>query len=305
MVEGMVAAYAVAHDPICVNEAGADVIHKATGLSLVLANAVVAERRRGGRYLNLKDLERRVDGIGSKRASEIEHDLQFGPSDPPAWRASDIAADLRLLLQRQNYGASFEQLANALEELATSVATNPHPATRDNRMRQASAPVSLVAQQADWIGELFNDSYWPAIPTLFASAASTINVCMFHAVAGGPQHPTRKILEALIAAHQRGVAVRVLLDRDNPNDPYRSTLINASARHLLTESGVPVRQDVSNRLLHSKFIILDGHVVVIGSHNWSAGSYFNYDDLSLVIESKACAIELGSRFDRLWSDAKP
>ena len=75
---------------------------------------------------------------------------------------------------------------------------------------------------------------------------------MFHAVAGGAEHPTRKILDR--------------------RDPYNSTLINASARHLLDENGVPVRQDASNRWLHSKYQVIDDRLAVIGSHNWSAGS---------------------------------
>ena len=118
-----------------------------------------------------------------------------------------------------------------------------------------------------------------------------------------PSHPTRVLLDALIAAHNRGVAVRVLLDADRPEDPYRSSVINAAAQAYLTAAGIPVQFDSTERLLHSKYLVADGSLVILGSHNWSAGSYFVYDDLSLVIQSGELAQTLTTRFASLWQEA--
>jgi phosphatidylserine/phosphatidylglycerophosphate/cardiolipin synthase-like enzyme len=295
--------YALAHDTISINDADAEMIHSATGLSIALANAVVAERQRAGRYVNLKDFERRVDGIGPQRAAECEPNLTF--DEECSWRPKDLATDLRAILQRQPATTPQQKLAQALDEIATSAATHPHPASRDYRIRSAATSVNSESYEVAWVGELFADAYWPALPALFDSAKRTIEVCMFHAVAGGAEHPTRKILEALIRAHKRGVGVRVLLDRDNPHDPYKSTLINASARHLLKEGGVSVREDAGNRLLHSKYQVIDSKLAVVGSHNWSEGSYFEFDDLSVAIQSSEYATALRKRFDRLWDNASP
>jgi phosphatidylserine/phosphatidylglycerophosphate/cardiolipin synthase-like enzyme len=64
---------------------------------------------------------------------------------------------------------------------------------------------------------------------------------------------------------------------------------------------VTTRSDRGNRLLHSKYLVIDHELVVIGSHNWSKGSYFDFDDLSLVIQSGELAAALETRFDTLWA----
>src|SRR5204863_5482816 len=132
-------------------------------------------------------------------------------------------------------------------------------------------------------GELWSDDYWKVLPELLSSATSSIDVCMFHIALPKETHPTFGLLDALRQAHQRGVAMRVLVDSDLKTDPYRSTVINAPAKTFLRDAGIACRSDVTDRLLHSKYLILDRALVILGSHNWSAGSYFGFDDLTLVI----------------------
>jgi phosphatidylserine/phosphatidylglycerophosphate/cardiolipin synthase-like enzyme len=101
------------------------------------------------------------------------------------------------------------------------------------------------------------------------------------------------------------VAVRVLTDSDRVEDPYLSTVINGPAIAVLRGAGVPVRVDTPEALLHSKFLVIDDDLAVVGSHNWSAGSYFTFDDLSLALRSAALAAELAARFDGLWAGGVP
>jgi phosphatidylserine/phosphatidylglycerophosphate/cardiolipin synthase-like enzyme len=108
------------------------------------------------------------------------------------------------------------------------------------------------------------------------------------------------LLDKLVAAKDRGVSVRVILDRDRPTDPYRSTVINSPAKEYLEAHGVPVRWDTEEHLLHSKFVLVDGAIAVIGSHNWSVGSYAEYDEVSLALASTSFVATLLSRFDALW-----
>jgi phosphatidylserine/phosphatidylglycerophosphate/cardiolipin synthase-like enzyme len=78
-------------------------------------------------------------------------------------------------------------------------------------------------------------------------------------------------------------------------------VINSAAKAWLEAAGIECRFDESDRLLHSKFVVIDRRLVVIGSHNWSAGSYFQFDDLSVVVSSAALAAQLLERFEHLWS----
>jgi phosphatidylserine/phosphatidylglycerophosphate/cardiolipin synthase-like enzyme len=97
--------------------------------------------------------------------------------------------------------------------------------------------------------------------------------------------------------------VRVLVDQDRDEDPYRSTVINEIAVGFLRDAGVDVWRDAPATLLHSKFVLIDSDLTVIGSHNWSAGSYFQFDDMSLAIRSAATTAAQRARFDVLWAAA--
>lgn len=78
---------------------------------------------------------------------------------------------------------------------------------------------------------------------------------------------TDSIADRVIAAHDRGVAVRVLLDPDHEGNP--------DVRARLQGAGVPTRDDPSSYpYAHAKYMILDGDRAVIQSAN------FNYTSMS-------------------------
>jgi cardiolipin synthase len=124
---------------------------------------------------------------------------------------------------------------------------------------------------------------------------------MFHIALPRRDHPTLRLLDALIAAADRGLRVRVLVDRDRAADPYKSTVINAAAVNYLLDGGVTVRVDAARKLLHSKFLVIDDERTIIGSHNWSAGSYFGFDDFSVEVVSARFAAQARRRFATLWA----
>lgn len=70
---------------------------------------------------------------------------------------------------------------------------------------------------------------------------------------------------ALIAAHQRGVTVKVVLDRSQRR---RS---DSQARRLLA-AGVAVRFDADHQIFHHKFAIIDSRILITGSMNWTRAS---------------------------------
>ncbi len=64
--------------------------------------------------------------------------------------------------------------------------------------------------------------------------------------------------DALIAAHRRGVAVRVVAESDN---------LDAAEIQQLKEAGIPVLGDRREGLMHNKFVIIDRQQVWTGSMN--------------------------------------
>ena len=73
----------------------------------------------------------------------------------------------------------------------------------------------------------------------------------------------------------------------------------------LQRDRIAVRVDDSDKLLHSKVIVIDDRTVVLGSHNWTAGSYFGFDDLSFLISSEEICRQQRRRFNELWRRGEP
>ena len=285
------------------NSAGADVIAGLPEIGLVIARRIVEERLRRGPFTSLDDLDRRVAGLGAIKVRRIAALVTL--EDPAEalrsrWSADTFDADFPRLLSLQSATTPNERLAGALETLAMKCAQDPHPYTKNALPRDFAAPSIAALSPADWISVLAGESYFERLPTLFGSAQRSIDVCMFHIAFPSEQHPTGQLLEALRDAHDRGVAVRVLVDRDRTSDPYHSTVINTRAKQFFADNGIDCRYDEEDRLLHSKFLTIDDALAIIGSHNWSAGSYFDFDDVSLAVRSEMFNATLRQRFETLW-----
>jgi phosphatidylserine/phosphatidylglycerophosphate/cardiolipin synthase-like enzyme len=66
---------------------------------------------------------------------------------------------------------------------------------------------------------------------------------------------------------------------------------------------VPVRQDGNPRFLHDKIIILDNHIVISGSFNFSSNATENNDENVIIIDNPDIASLYMQEFARLWSIA--
>jgi DNA uptake protein ComE-like DNA-binding protein len=289
---------ASAQDVIAVNNATRTLLDGLPGIGPVTAGRIIDARHSGGWFRSAEELDERVEGIGPGALRDIARAVSYRA---PELFGLDHARDLdeRLRLVRSLSGSAAPLMA-VLELLIAVCARDPHPYTVQHRQRP-NTTFNPGLSAAQWIAVLANQDYQPGVRAIFDSAVQSIDVCMFHIALGGPEHPTRALIDSLIAANERGIAVRVIVDRDRPTDPYLSTVINTPARDFLNARGVSVRWDPLQRLLHSKFLVVDARVAVIGSHNWSAGSFFDYDDVSLAIEASGLVDALLARFNALWA----
>lgn len=120
-----------------------------------------------------------------------------------------------------------------------------------------------------------------------------------------PPYPTDPLMAELLAARERGIDVKVVLDHQDEDDPRPSSVVNEAAFDYLTEHGVPVRYDTDERVTHSKLLLVDDDHVVVGSHNWTAGSIFVYHDISFYVRSPEVASSYRARFESLWGAYEP
>jgi phosphatidylserine/phosphatidylglycerophosphate/cardiolipin synthase-like enzyme len=101
------------------------------------------------------------------------------------------------------------------------------------------------------------------------------------------------IRDALIDAHRRGVAVRVLMDRLQSKSSY-------SDDEALEEAGITVLRDKKAGSMHNKFIIGDSKAVGSGSFNWSKNADKRNAENFLIVRLAYVVREFQVEFDNLW-----
>lgn len=72
----------------------------------------------------------------------------------------------------------------------------------------------------------------------------------------------QNIVDALVAAKNRGAKVRVITDRLQSAGRY-------SLVEELEESGIPVVTNIKHKIMHNKFAVFDGKRIESGSYNWT------------------------------------
>jgi phosphatidylserine/phosphatidylglycerophosphate/cardiolipin synthase-like enzyme len=122
---------------------------------------------------------------------------------------------------------------------------------------------------------------------LFDQARSTADVCVFTIT-------DDRLSDAILAAHRRGVAIRVLTDNEKAYDVGSDTFRFRAA-------GIATRVDATEYHMHHKFAIFDRHLVVTGSYNWTrSAAEYNEENMLLTYDAPAIA-QFQKVFEKLWA----
>jgi phosphatidylserine/phosphatidylglycerophosphate/cardiolipin synthase-like enzyme len=87
-----------------------------------------------------------------------------------------------------------------------------------------------------------------------------------------------EVVKALMAAKQRGVDVKVVLDAKG-----NSGKASVAAMNLLVNGGIPVRTVSQFKIMHDKVIVTDGQNVEVGSFNYSRAAATSNSENALVL----------------------
>ena len=105
---------------------------------------------------------------------------------------------------------------------------------------------------------------------------------------------SRPIAQALIRAKNRKVDVRICLDAEQPSYEY-------SKSRFLDNKGINIRLIAGSGIMHNKFCVIDDHITITGSYNWTVRADLENDENLLVIESQEIAKKYKEQFNKFWS----
>ena len=111
-----------------------------------------------------------------------------------------------------------------------------------------------------------------------------------------------RIIEALTDAAERGVLIRLYLDRSQfaEHGPTRGGLIEA----LLAHPNVVARIKGEGVLMHLKAYAVDGAVLRTGSGNFSRSGLASQDNDAIFITDSAVVGAFEGNFERIWGRAQ-
>jgi phosphatidylserine/phosphatidylglycerophosphate/cardiolipin synthase-like enzyme len=130
------------------------------------------------------------------------------------------------------------------------------------------------------------DACWRRIAALVGAAKSSVDVCVFTIT-------DQRVSDPLLAAHRRGVRVRVVTDNDKANDL-------GSDVDDLARAGVPVAVDTSPYHMHHKFALFDDRALLTGSYNWTRGAAEMNEENVVISGDPRLIRPFRAEFDRLW-----
>lgn len=158
----------------------------------------------------------------------------------------------------------------------------------------ALLPAAPAAPAAAHPAEVFfspGEECVAAIRRFIGQATRTLDVCVFTVA-------DDRLTDALLAAHRRGVRVRLLTDDEKLLD-------RGSDVRQLHAAGVPVRTDQSSNHMHHKFAVADDRAVLTGSYNWTrSAAEYNLENL-LITPDPAIVQRYTGAFAQLWEQLTP
>ena len=105
----------------------------------------------------------------------------------------------------------------------------------------------------------------------------------------------REIALPLIKARERGVKVRLYLDKEQVEYQY-------SQSRFLVQGGIKARISSNKYIMHNKFAIIDNRILLTGSYNWTFSANNRNDENLMVIDDPEIISIFQNQFVNLWTN---
>ncbi len=172
-----------------------------------------------------------------------------------------------------------------------ALATESHPAAAPTLRAVEAALKSLTsapAAAADPTEVFFSPGTdcLDRIIARFSGCRRAADVCVFTVT-------DDRITRAILAAHKRGVAVRLITDDEKSHD-LGSDVAQIRA------AGVPVRIDRTPYHMHHKYALFDNRRLLNGSYNWTRGAAEQNEENLVDAGEPAMVAAFARHFTELW-----
>ena len=165
----------------------------------------------------------------------------------------------------------------ALATLAAASAAGPDPAVYFTANWPTPDPAAVTALETALLDRL-------------SAATTSIDAALY-------DFSRPSLRDALLAAHARGVQVRVGSD-----DAARASDASKNFYDALQAAGILLVDDAGDsRVMHNKYAIIDGQAVWTGSTNWSENDITQNHNNAVVFTSAAVAAVYQHDFDQMWA----
>lgn len=136
---------------------------------------------------------------------------------------------------------------------------------------------------------IIGKNYPKMVIPLIDKAVNSIKIVVFdwRWYANEPANPCQLFNASIIRARKRGVNVQVCVNSEKIAQPLR-------------ENDIDVKIPISKNLIHTKFIIIDDQVLVMGSHNFSQSAFTTNFETSIIQDDPLEINEFILFFHSIW-----
>ena len=145
--------------------------------------------------------------------------------------------------------------------------------------------------------------YLKTVREAMKSAQSSIRVMMFFSnYSSHSRNAANILISELESAKKRGVEVEIILESSHEEIVNRGN--RASAERLL-EAGIEAVFYPTFPVMHTKLVLIDDEVSIVGSHNWTNAAIYNNSESSALVRCPQTARRFREYFTRARARSTP
>ena len=128
--------------------------------------------------------------------------------------------------------------------------------------------------------------YLRTLESYLNRAEQSLDVCMYIMT-------SESLSNTIVNAYRRGVVVRIIMDGRMAGNDFAQTAV-------FHRNGIAIKMQYSDNMMHHKFAIVDGDILITGSTNWTMSAFFGNFDNILITNQCSLVKPFVSEFQKLW-----